>query len=171
VLGLSTRKVGEVLLALLGRPVSPTTVSAVAKTLDAAVAAFHRRPLKNAYTALLLNGVVLARKTGAGTIRRPVLAALGLRQNGNREVIDFRLAKNESTAEWERFLSDLHRRGLTGTGLSIICVDGGQGLLAALPTVFPGIAVQRCWAQRSATFSTRSRPQTSRQSSAPSAPS
>ena len=40
VLGLSTRKVGEVLLALLGRKVSASTVSRVAKTLDAAVAGF-----------------------------------------------------------------------------------------------------------------------------------
>ena len=47
VLGLSTRKVGETLLAILGQPVSPTTVSQVAKTLDAAVSAFHRRSLNN----------------------------------------------------------------------------------------------------------------------------
>ncbi len=148
VLGLSTRKVGEVLLALLGGQVSPTTVSAVAKTLDAAVAAFHRRPLKNAYKALLLDGVVLARKTGAGAIRRPVLVALGLRADGKKEVIDFWLAASESAVEWERFLSDLQRRGLTGTGLEMICVDGGQGLLAALPTVFPNLPVQRCWAHK-----------------------
>ena len=45
VLGLSTRKIGEVLVALLGRPVSPSTVSRVAKTLDDAVLAFHSRPL------------------------------------------------------------------------------------------------------------------------------
>ncbi len=50
------------------------------------------------------------------------------------------------SAEWERFLTDLFRRGLTGQGLEMICVDGGAGLLAALPTVFPGIPVQRCWA-------------------------
>ena len=47
VLASSTRKVGEVLLALLGRPVSATTVSQVAKTPDATVAAFHARPLTN----------------------------------------------------------------------------------------------------------------------------
>ena len=41
VLGLSTRKLGEVLLCLLGRPVSPATVSRVAKSLDKAVAAFQ----------------------------------------------------------------------------------------------------------------------------------
>jgi len=148
VLGLSTRKVGEVLLPMLGRPVSATTVSQVAKTLDAAVAAFHRRPLKDRYKVLMLDGVVLARKTGAGALRRPVLVALGLRPDGKKEVIDFRLAGSESAAEWERFLTDLYRRGLTGEGLDMICVDGGTGLLAALPTVFPGIAVQRCWAHK-----------------------
>ena len=30
----------------------------------------------------------------------------------------------------------------------MISVDGGAGLLAALPTVFPGIPVQRCWAHK-----------------------
>lgn len=148
VLGLSTRKVGKTLLALLGRPVSAATVSQVAKTLDAAVAAFHRRPLANHYKVLMLDGVVLARRTGAGALRRPVLVALGLRHDGKKEIIDFRLAESESAAEWERFLTDLHRRGLTGEGLDMVCVDGGKGLLAALPTVLPGIAVQRCWAHK-----------------------
>ena len=147
VLGLSTRKVGEALLAILGRPISAETVSRVAKTLDA-VAAFHRRPLKDRYKVLMLDGVVLARKTGAGALRRPVLVALGLRPDGKKEIIDFRLAGSESAAEWERFLTDLFRRGLTGQGLEMICVDGGGGLLAALPTVFPGIPVQRCWAHK-----------------------
>jgi putative transposase len=148
VLGLSTRKVGKTLLALLGRPVSATTVSQVAKTLDAAVAAFHRRPLANQYKVLMLDGVVLARKTGAGALRRPVLVALGLRRDGKKEIIDFRLAESESAAEWERFLTDLFHRGLTGEKLDMICVDGGKGLLAALPTVLPGIEVQRCWAHK-----------------------
>jgi transposase-like protein len=148
VLGLSTRKVGETLLAILGQRVSAATVSQVAKTLDRSVAAFHRRPLGNGYTALMLDGVVLARKTGAGALKRPVLVALGLRPDGKKEVIDFTLAASESAAEWERFLTDLFRRGLTGKGLHMICVDGGNGLLAALPTVFPGIPVQRCWAHK-----------------------
>ena len=148
VLGLSARKVGEVLLPLLGRPVSAATVSRVAKTLDAAVAAFHRRPLKDVYKALMLDGVVLARKTGAGALKRPVLVALGIRHDGKKEIIDFRLAASESTAEWERFLTDLWRRGLAGEGLEVICADGGQGLIAALPTVYLGIPLQRCWTHK-----------------------
>src|SRR5579871_5456612 len=148
VLGLSTRKVGEALLPVLGRPVSPTTVSQVAKQLDAVVAAFHARPLKDCYRVLMLDGVVLARKTGAGAIRRPVLVALGIRPDGKKEIIDFRLAQSESAAEWEHFLGDLIRRGLIGERLEMICVDGGAGLLAALPTAYPAVAVQRCWAHK-----------------------
>ena len=148
VLGLSTRKVGEVLLALLGRAVSASTVSRVAKTLDAAVAAFHARPLANRYKALVLDGVVLARRTGAGALRRPVLVALGIRADGKKEIIDFRLAASESVAAWERFLTDLYRRGLTGEGVEMICADGGQGLIAALPVVYPAIPLQRCWAHK-----------------------
>ena len=96
----------------------------------------------------MLDGVVLARKTGAGAIRRPVLVALGLRPDGKKEIIDYRLALAESAHEWELFLADLYRRGLEGAGLEMICVDGGSGLLAALPTVYPAIPVQRCWAHK-----------------------
>lgn len=148
VLGVSTRKVGRVLLSILGRPVSPGTVSRVARRLDAGVAAFHARALDVPYRVLMLDGVVLARKTGAGAIRRPVLVALGLRPDGRKEVIDYRLATSESAAAWEGFLTDLFRRGLTGKGVETICVDGGSGLPAALPMVYPGIAVQRCWAHK-----------------------
>ena len=148
VLGLSTRKVARALLPILGQPVSPGTVSQVARQLDAAVAAFHQRPLQDRYRVLVLDGVVLKRKTGAGALARPVLVALGLRPDGKKEVIDFRLATAESAAQWELFLGDLIRRGLTGERLEMLCVDGGSGLLAALPTAFPGLPLQRCWAHK-----------------------
>ena len=123
-------------------------MSRVAKTLDEAVAAFHARPLADRYKALMLDGVVLARRTGAGALKRPVLVALGIRADGKKEIIDFHLATGESAAAWERFLTDLYRRGLTGNGLEMICADGGRGLIAALPTVYPGIPLQRCWAHK-----------------------
>jgi transposase-like protein len=148
VLGLSTRKVASALLPVLGRRISAGTVSQVAKTLDTAVAAFHRRPLKDHYPVVMLDGVVLARKTGAGAIRRPVLVALGLRADGKKEIIDYRLATGESAAQWEQFLTDLYRRGLSGQRLEMIGVDGGNGLLAALPMVYPDVPVQRCWAHK-----------------------
>lgn len=148
VLGLSTRKVGTALLPLLGERVGASTVSRVAKTLDRAVASFHQRPLCDRYQALLFDGVVLARKTGAGSLRRPVLVVLGLLPDGKREVIDWCLAKSESQAEWERFLVSLYRRGLEGRGVKIVGTDGGAGLIAALQVVYPSLPLQRCWAHK-----------------------
>jgi len=147
-LGLSTRKVGAALLAILGEKVSPTTVSRVAKTLDGEVASFHRRKLSNAYKALIFDGVVLSRKTGMGATKRPVLVVLGIRHDGKKEVIDFRLASSESSAEWDRFLRDLFKRGLTGEGVAVISVDGGKGLLSVLHDYYLSIPVQRCWAHK-----------------------
>ncbi len=148
VLGVSTRKVAKALLPVLGEPVSAATVSRVGKQLDQVVEAFHRRPLGNHYKVLVFDGVVMARKTGAGAIRRPVLVALGIRLDGKKEIIDFRLAPGESTIAWESFVNDLYRRGLTGEGVKLIVADGGAGLLAALPLVYPQIMLQRCWAHK-----------------------
>jgi transposase-like protein len=147
-LGLSTRKVGKALCTILGEKVSPATVSRVSRTLDDAVAAFHKRTLSNTYRALVFDGIILSRKTGMGPLRRPVLVVLGIRHDGKKEVIDFRLATSESGTEWERFLKDLAKRGLTGEGVEVISVDGGQGLLSVLPDCYPGIPVQRCWAHK-----------------------
>jgi putative transposase len=147
-LGLSTRKVGEALLPLLGERVSASTVSRVAKQLDASVAAYHRRPLENRYRFLIFDGVVLKKKTGAGSAKRVVLVALGITHEGKKEVIDFRLAPGESQEAWESFLSDLYKRGLTGEGVELIVVDGGKGLLAACGLVYSSIPIQRCWAHK-----------------------
>jgi len=147
-LGLSTRKVGEALLTILGEKISASTVSRVAQGLDAAVSAFHRRRLQGRYRALLFDGVVLTRKTGVGAMKRPVLVALGIRHDGKKEIIDFRLARSESADEWESFLTDLTRRGLAGEKTEVISVDGGPGLISAVRSVYSLIPLQRCWAHK-----------------------
>jgi len=86
--------------------------------------------------------VVLARKTGAGALRRPVLVALGIRHDGKKEIIDFQLAGSESAAEWERFLTALHRRGLTGAS-SLREIAGGLESHAARLYHVGGCTVSR----------------------------
>lgn len=148
VLGISTRKVAEALLPVLGERVSASTVSRIGKQLDQVVKAFHRRPLKDQYQVLIFDGVVLSRKSGAGALRRPVLVVLGIRPDGKKEIIDFRLAPGESASAWEAFFNDLYRRGLKGEGVELIVTDGGAGLLAALPLVYSQVPLQRCWAHK-----------------------
>jgi len=135
VLGISTRKIAQALLPVLGEPVSATTVSRVAKSLDTAGAAFHRLPITRAYRFLIFYGVVLV--------------ALGITPEGRKELIDFAIAPGESQEAWEVFLTDLYQRGLIKEAVELIVTDGGKGLLAAIPTVYPTIPIQLCWAHTS----------------------
>ena len=128
------------------RPVPSATVSHVAGTLDAAVAAFHRRT--NYCKTLMPHGVVPARRTGTDAIRRPAPVVLGILPDGHKGFIDFQPARGESAAEWKHLPTSFHRRGLTGEGLEMIRAEGGNGLPAAVPPVHPDIPVRRCWAHR-----------------------
>jgi len=147
-LGLSTRKVGCALFSILQERVSPTTVSRISKQLDAAVQAYHQRDLSDKYEILILDGIVLKRKTGLGAQKRTVLVSLGIRPDGRKEIIDFHQDSSESEFAWENFLHHLYARGLKGSNLKLIIIDGGKGLKAALPFVYPHIPVQRCWAHK-----------------------
>lgn len=148
VLGLSTRKVSCALLPVLGEPISAQNVSRVARGLDKAVEAYQQRKLKDQYKVLVLDGVVMKRKTGLGAQKRTVLVALGIRADGKKEVINFRQTSSESQYAWEGFLNHLYARGLTGENLKLILTDGGKGLKAALPLVYGQVPVQRCWAHK-----------------------
>lgn len=147
-LGLSTRKVGPALLSILGEPISPSTVSQIAKQLDQSVQAYHQRALSDQYEILVLDGIVMRRKTGVGAQRRTMLVALGIKPDGKKEIIAFRQVPGESQSVWEGFLNDLYQRGLEGQALKLIVVDGGKGLLAALPLVYGHVPMQRCWTHK-----------------------
>ena len=154
--GLSTSRIGEVLLPLLGRLVPPATVSRGDP---------GRRRLTDRCKALMPGSVVPTRKTTAGAVRRPVLVAPGILPDGRKGIIEFQPADGENAAEWERLPASLHRRGPTGEGFEVICTDGGNGLPAALPPVHPDIPVRRCRADRTGTSSTRSGSPTTKMSS------
>jgi putative transposase len=147
--GISTRQVGQVLEPVLGESYSAQTISNVTCQLNQAVAHFHRRPLHDDYVYLFLDGVVLkVRDLTAKVRRRMVLVAYGVLPNGKRQVLAYQFAHGESEAAWVEFLQDLFLRGLSGKNLRLIVSDGGKGLRAALPVVYPRIPQQLCWAHK-----------------------
>jgi putative transposase len=147
--GISTRQVGQVLAPVLGAAYSAQTISNITRQLNEAVGQFHRRPLSDDYVYLFLDGVVLkVRDLAAKVRRRMVLVAYGVLPNGKRQILAYQLAHGESETAWGEFLQDLFLRGLTGRNLQLIVTDGGKGLRAALPLVYPRIPLQLCWAHK-----------------------
>jgi transposase-like protein len=146
--GASTRLTGQALRPLIGEGVSAQTVSNIAKSLDGAVRSYHRRTLEDKYLYLFLDGIVLKTRTGFGSKKKTVLVAYGIKLDGRRELIDFLVTKYESEKNWEGFLNNLSRRGLTGDALGLVATDGNRGLENAVDTVYPQAKRQRCWAHK-----------------------
>lgn len=146
--GVSTRGVAMVVGNTLGYTPSAQTVSRIARGIDGEVRRFHERRLTDDWEYLLLDGVTMVVKHVGGVKKRVVLVAYGLRGDGSRELLDYRLAFSESATEWEAFLSSLYRRGLEGSALRLITTDGGSGLTSTLPIVYPTVRHQRCWVHK-----------------------
>ena len=148
VLGMSTRKVAEALLPLLGRKISPQLVSDIAKQLDVHVARYHARRLEDRYRFLFFDGVTLTHKGAAKVQKRIILCAYGITHDDKHEMIDFLVASSESQGAWEGFLHQLYQRGLVGEAVRLIVTDGCPGLMGALEIVYARIPRQHCWAHK-----------------------
>ena len=146
--GISTRQVGRVVATLTGEVVSAQTVSNLTRDLDGAVKQFHRAELKDEWAYLFLDGVALKVRRPAGRQHVQMLVAYGVRQDGTRQLLGFLRTKGESQSHWEALLNDLYRRGLKGDKLLLVVTDGCPGLAAAIQTVYPRAAHQRCWVHK-----------------------
>ena len=146
--GISTRQVGRIVATVSGETVSAQTVSRLTRDLDEAVRQFHQAPLKDEWAYLFLDGVNLKVRRPAGRQCVQMLVAYGVRQDKRRELLAFLRTKGESQADWEALLQDLYRRGLKGDKLLLIVTDGCPGLAAAIQTVYPRVAHQRCWVHK-----------------------
>ncbi len=147
--GISTRQVGQVLEPILGEAYSAQTISNITRELNHAVQQFHRQPLRDDYVYLFFDGVVLKVRDLSGKVhRRWVLVAYGALPSGKRQILAYHFAQGESETAWLEFLQDLYLRGLQGKNLKLIVTDGGKGLRAALPVVFPCVPQQLCWAHK-----------------------
>jgi transposase-like protein len=74
-LGVSTRQTGRALATLVEEAVSASTVSAVAKVLDATVGRWHRRKLADHYRYLILDAVRVRIRLVGAVQRRMALCA------------------------------------------------------------------------------------------------
>ena len=141
--GVSTRKVCDILVKLLGPEVSisSTQVSRAAEKLDAGLAAWRERPL-DVTPYLFLDARYERVREGGQLVDCAVLVAVGITADGKRRVLGVSVALSEAEVHWRAFLDSLIRRGLKGVKLMV--ADDHAGLKAARRAVFPSVPWQRC---------------------------
>lgn len=140
-LGCATRKVRRLCRRVFGSDISPQGVSNIVHELDDEVNAFHRRALDGKYQMIYLDGLWITLSKPV-KVKKVLLAALGVKHDGTKELLSFQLVSSESESCWWGFLSDLKDRGLSG--MEVIVSDGAPGLVKAIQALYPRSAHQLC---------------------------
>ena len=140
--GVSVRRVEDITEALWGTRVSPGTVSNLNKKIYEQITAWRNKPIKVAQPYVYLDGIVLKR-SWAGEVRNvSLLVAIGVNQEGYREVLGIVEGAKEDKAGWSAFLKHLKERGLSG--VELIISDACLGLVESVAEFYPQAQWQRC---------------------------
>jgi len=142
--GVNTRKVKQAIRPLLrNAPLSKSAISRLIARLKEFFEAWRRRNLADEDIAyLFLDGIYVRVRCGGKVGSLPVLAAIGVRANGEKVLLALEVRGGEGEAAWRGFLEDMTARGLRAPRLAII--DGSAGLSKALDVIWPKVERQRC---------------------------
>jgi len=139
--GVSTRKMKELTEQLCGKEISSAQVSRFAQVLDEEVDKFKHRPL-GCYQYLYLDAQYEKVRYEGSVRSLAVLKAVGVTEEGVREVLGISCSLSEAEVHWREFLSGLIKRGMSG--LKLVISDDHKGLRCALRAILPSVRWQRC---------------------------
>jgi putative transposase len=140
--GVSVRRVEDITEALWGTRVSPSTVSQLNKKIYVQIEAWRNRPLEGRYPYVYLDGLWLKRSWGGEVRNVSVLVAIGVNEQGYREVLAAAEGSKEDKASWTAFLRHLKERGLAG--VKLLVSDKCLGLIENLAEFYGEARWQRC---------------------------
>jgi len=140
--GVSVRRVEDITEALWGTRVSPSTVSQLNQKIYTRIEAWRTRPITGRFPYVFLDGVWLKRSWGGEVRPLSVLVAVGVNEDGFREILAVCEGAKEDKDSWLAFLRHLKERGLEGVELAVS--DKCLGLVEALGETYPEASWQRC---------------------------
>jgi len=140
--GVSVRRVEDITEALWGTKVSPGTISNLNKKAYEHIETWRTRPLSGEYPYVYVDGVYLKRSWGGEVQNVSILVAIGVNNDGCREILGAAEGMKEDKESWRSFFVWLKERGLSGVRL--IIGDKNLGMLETIPEVFPNARYQRC---------------------------
>ena len=142
--GTNTRRVKRALFGLFQGAVGKDVVSRAWRKMKVDWDAWCARSLADEdIVRLILDGTVIRTRLDRKATNISVLAAIGVRRDGQKVLLAIKNMGGESTSAWRQFLEDLDARGLKRP--EFVIVDGAPGLEAALTTLWGAeLPIQRC---------------------------
>lgn len=140
--GMRTREIQRHLEEIYGVEVSPALASNAAEAVHDKVRAWQNRPLEPIVPIVFLDVLYVRMRDNGHVQNRAVYAAIGLKLEGNKEVLGLWTSVNEGAKSWLQVLTEIRNRGVSDIFLA--CVDGLKGFPEAIESVYPQTQVQLC---------------------------
>ncbi|OAQ19775.1 IS256 family transposase [Thermosulfurimonas dismutans] len=140
--GVSTRKVEAITAGLSKIKIGKDAVSRIAGRLEEELKRWRGRPLEKAYPYLYLDATFFKVNWGGRVVDLALLVAVGVNEEGYREVLAVEPAGGERKEAWRNLLKGLLERGLRGVRLVIS--DDHESIKQALAAELPKTLWQRC---------------------------
>ena len=131
--GVSTRSVDDLVKAMGGSGVSKSQVSRLCEEIDERVQTFLNRPLEGEWPYIWLDATYLKVRQNGRIVSVAVIIAVGVNNDGRREVLGMDIGVSEAAHFWTEFLRKLARRGLRG--VKLVISDAHEGIKAAVSRV------------------------------------
>ena len=126
----------------MGSRVSASTISELNQKAYVHIEEWRNRRLSGKYPYVYVDGIYLKRNWGGEFENVSILVAIGVDEDGYREVIGAAEGMKEDAESWKSFLVWLKERGLDGVKLMV--GDKCLGMYNAAAEVFPEAKYQRC---------------------------
>lgn len=140
--GVSVRRVEDITEALWGTRVSPSTVSELNQKIYKRIEEWRQRPIEGRFPYVYIDGIFLKRSWGGEVRNVSVLVAIGVNEEGYREILGVAEGGREDKESWCAFLRHLKERGLKG--VKLIVSDRCLGIVESIGEFYPDASWQRC---------------------------
>jgi transposase-like protein len=107
----------------------------------AEIESWRNHPITGSFAYVYLDGIWLKRSWGGEVKNVSILVAIGVNEEGYREVLGVMEGAKEDKASWEAFLRHLKSRGLEG--VQLIVSDKCLGLVETVAEFYPAAKWQR----------------------------
>ena len=132
---------GDLIEKMYGHHYTPQTMSNMTKVLIEEVNAFKSRALNDKYVAIFMDATYIPLKRQTVS-KEAIYIAIGIREDGTKEVLSYAIAPTESTYVWNELLQDINSRGVQEVLLFI--TDGLKGMKDTIHQIYPKAKYQHC---------------------------
>jgi transposase-like protein len=140
--GISQRKIAQVTDKLGAVRIGKDAVSRIAQRLNSELAAFRERRLELSYPYLFLDATYLKVNWGSHVGDLALIVAVGVNEQGYREVLAVESAAGERKEAYRNLLKGLIERGLKG--VQLVISDDHDSIKAAVQAELSSARWQRC---------------------------